>query len=138
MRSKADVNFYNQKASEDGAVEHSRGNTTGEGGGEDEALTIDLSRLLADVEKIVICMTIYEADVRRRNFGMVSSAYVRCMSAGSSKKITKFDLSEDAGVETAVVFGEVYRYSGEWKFKAIGSGFKGGFGALARSFGAAV
>ena len=138
VRSDADVVFYNQKASADGSVKHSGDNITGEGCGDDEALTIDLSCVPTDVERIVICVTIHEADVRMQNFGMVSSAYVRCVNANSSTEIANFDLTEDGSVETAMIFGEVYRYSGEWKFKAIGSGFKGGFGALARNFGAAV
>ena len=92
----------------------------------------------ADVEKIAITVTIHDADARRQNFGQVSSAFIRCVNADTNVEIARFDLSEDASVETAMIFGEVYRHNGEWKFKAIGQGFKGGLAALAQHFGVNV
>lgn len=135
VRNDADFIFYNQKKSTDGSVEHTGDNLTGSGDGDDEQIIVDLSKVPADIEKIAVCVTIHEADSRRQNFGMVSSAYVRCMNADGNAEVAKYDLSEDASVETAMIFGEIYRNSGDWKFKAIGQGFQGGLGPLARNFG---
>jgi tellurium resistance protein TerD len=135
VRNDADFIFYNQKASVEGSVQHSGDNRTGEGEGDDESISVDLSLVPADIEKISICVTIHAAEERRQNFGMVSSAYIRCVDAGSNAEIAKYDLSEDASVETAMIFGEIYRNGGDWKFKAIGQGFQGGLGPLAKNFG---
>lgn len=135
VRNDADFIFYNQKKSADGSVEHTGDNLTGSGDGDDEQIIVDLSKVPTDIEKIAVCVTIHEAESRRQNFGMVSSAYVRCMNADGNAEVAKYDLSEDASVETAMIFGEIYRNSGDWKFKAIGQGFQGGLGPLARNFG---
>lgn len=138
VRSDADFIFYNQAKSVEGSVQHSGDNRTGAGDGDDESIIVDLSMVPADVERIAICVTIHAAEERRQNFGMVSSAYVRCIDAGSNVEVAKYDLSEDASVETAMIFGEIYRNNGDWKFKAIGQGFQGGLGPLAKNFGVSV
>ena len=138
VRSDADFIFYNQPKSDNGAVAHQGDNRTGEGEGDDEVIEVDLATVPADVEKIAITVTIHDADTRKQNFGQVSSAFIRCVNADSNVEIARFDLSEDASVETAMIFGEIYRHNGEWKFKAIGQGFKGGLGALAQHFGVNV
>ena len=138
VRSDADFIFYNQPKSDNGAVAHQGDNRTGEGEGDDEVIEVDLATVPADVEKIAITVTIHDADARKQNFGQVSSAFIRCVNADSNVEIARFDLSEDASVETAMIFGEIYRHNGEWKFKAIGQGFKGGLGALAQHFGVNV
>lgn len=138
VRSDADFVFYNQAKSVDGSVEHTGDNLTGSGDGDDEQIIVDLSSVPADVEKIAICVTIHDAEARRQNFGMVSSAYVRCVNASGNAEVAKYDLSEDASTETAMIFGELYRHSGDWKFKAIGQGFNGGLGPLAKNFGVNV
>lgn len=138
VRSDADFIFYNQSKSTDGSVQHQGDNRTGEGEGDDESIVIELDKVPADVEKISVCVTIHEADARRQNFGMVSSAYVRCVNADNNTEVARYDLSEDASVETAMIFGEIYRHNGEWKFKAIGQGFNGGLGPLAKNFGVNV
>lgn len=138
VRSDADFVFYNQSKSDNGAVEHTGDNRTGAGDGDDEAIIINLPAVPTDVEKIAITVTIHDADARRQNFGQVSSAFIRCVNADTNVEIARFDLSEDASVETAMIFGEVYRHNGEWKFKAIGQGFKGGLAALAQHFGVNV
>ena len=138
VRSDADFIFYNQPKSVEGAVQHSGDNRTGAGDGDDESIIVDLSLVPADVEKIAVCVTIDAAEERRQNFGMVSSAYIRCIDAGSNAEVAKYDLSEDASVETAMIFGEIYRNNGDWKFKAIGQGFQGGLGPLAKNFGVSV
>ncbi|MDR2688549.1 MAG: TerD family protein [Azoarcus sp.] len=138
VRSDADFIFYNQPKSADGSIQHGGDNRTGEGEGDDESVVIELDKVPADIEKISVCVTIHDAEARKQNFGMVSSAYVRCVNADSNVEVARFDLSEDASVETAMIFGEIYRHSGEWKFKAIGQGFAGGLGPLARNFGVNV
>ena len=138
VRSDADFVFYNQAKSSDGSVVHSGDNRTGEGEGDDEAITVELDKVPADVDKIAVCVTIHDAEAKRQNFGMVSSAYVRCVDASSNVEVVRYDLSEDASVETAMIFGEIYRHNGEWKFKAMGQGFKGGLGPMAKNFGVNV
>ncbi len=135
VRSDADFIFYNQAQSADGSVKHTGDNRTGEGEGDDESIIVDLSKVPSDVTKIAICVTIHEGEARRQNFGQVSNAYVRCVDEGPNKEVARFDLSEDYSVETAMIFGEIYRHSGEWKFKAVGQGFAGGLGPLAKNFG---
>ena len=138
VRSDADFIFYNQPKSDNGAVAHQGDNRTGAGEGDDEVIEVNLSAVPADVDKIAITVTIHDADARKQNFGQVSSAFIRCVNPNGNVEIARFDLSEDASVETAMIFGEIYRHNGEWKFKAIGQGFKGGLGALAQHFGVNV
>ncbi|MES2320539.1 MAG: TerD family protein [Pseudomonadota bacterium] len=138
VRSDADFVFYNNLKSTDGSVVHSGDNTTGAGEGDDETVTIDLTKVPADVEKIVLAVTIHDAEARKQNFGMVSKAFVRCVNATGNSEIARYDLSEDSSTEAAMVFGEVYRAGADWKFKAVGQGFKGGLGPLAKSYGVNV
>lgn len=138
VRSDADFIFYNQMKSDNGAVAHQGDNRTGAGDGDDEVIVVELSQIPADVDKVAITVTIHDAEARKQNFGQVSSAFIRCVNADTNVEIARFDLSEDASVETAMIFGEVYRHNGEWKFRAIGQGFKGGLSALAQHFGVNV
>lgn len=138
VRSDADFIFYNNKSGADGAVTHQGDNTTGEGDGDDEAVIVNLDKLPADVAKLGFAVTIHEADGRKQNFGMVTNAFMRVVNEDGGTEIARYDLSEDASTETAMIFGELYRHGGEWKFKAIGQGFAGGLGPLARSFGVNV
>ena len=135
VRGDADFIFYNQAKSTDGSVEHTGDNRTGAGDGDDESIIVDLSKVPAEIHKIAVCVTIHDATARKQNFGMVNSAYVRCVNAADNVEVAKYDLSEDASVETAMIFGEIYRNGSDWKFKAIGQGFQGGLGPLAKSFG---
>lgn len=133
--SDANFIFYGQKTSPCGSVEHQGDNRTGEGAGDDEQVKIDLSKVPADVKKLVFAVTIHEAEQRKQNFGMVSNAYIRMSNNESQVELARFDLSEDASVETAMIFGELYLNNGEWKFKAVGQGFAGGLPALATAHG---
>lgn len=135
VRSDSDFVFYNNKAGADGAVTHQGDNTTGEGDGDDEVVVVNLDKLPADVAKMNFCVTIHDADARKQSFGMVTNAYIRVVNATGGAEIARYDLSEDASTETAMIFGELYRHGGEWKFKAIGQGFAGGLAPLAKSFG---
>ncbi|WP_448663666.1 TerD family protein [Sphingomonas sp. CJ20] len=138
VRSDADFVFYNNKNGGNGSVVHQGDNTTGEGSGDDEVVAVSLDKLPDDVQKLSFAVTIHEADGRRQNFGMVSNAYIRVVNADGGTEIARYDLSEDASTETAMIFGDLYRHNGEWKFKAIGQGFAGGLGPLAQSFGVNV
>ena len=138
VRADNDFIFYNNLKSSDGSVTHSGDNRTGAGDGDDETVTIDLTKVPADVERIAICVTIHDGDARKQNFGMVQKAYIRTVNASGNAEIARYDLSEDGSTESAMVFGEVYRNGTDWKFKAVGQGFKGGLGPLAASFGVGV
>lgn len=138
VRSDADFIFYNQLKSVDGAVEHTGDNLTGEGEGDDESVLVDLTKVSPDIFKLAFSVTIHDAQVRSQNFGQVQAAFIRVVNADTGNEIVRYDLSEDASVETAMVFGEVYRNAGEWKFRAVGQGFAGGLGPLARNFGVTI
>ncbi|MDO8330717.1 MAG: TerD family protein [Fluviicoccus sp.] len=134
----ADFIFFNNKASACGSVTHTGDNTTGEGDGDDEQLVVDLSKIPADVDKVTFCVTIHQADQRRQNFGQVSNAFIRIVNNGNNQEVARYDLSEDGSTEAAMIFGELYRNGADWKFRAVGQGFKGGLGPLAASFGVNV
>lgn len=137
VRSDADFIFYNNKTSADGSVVYGGDNRTGEGDGDDEKVTIDLTKVPADVKKIAITVTIDDWEARKQNFGMVDGAYARCINSVSNEEVARFDLSEDSAGETAMIFVEIYRgnEAGEWKVKAIGQGYDGGLARLAGDFG---
>ena len=138
VRTDKDFIFYNEKIGANGAVEHMGDNRTGEGDGDDESVKINLEGIPADVKKMVFAVTIHDADARSQNFGQVSNAYMRVLNQEGGTEIAKFDLSEDASTETAMIFGEIYKNGDDWKFKAIGAGFAGGLGALAQAHGVAI
>ena len=135
VRGDLDFIFYNNLKSSDGSVVHGGDNLTGGGDGDDEKVTIDLAAVPADIAKISFCVTIHEAEQRKQNFGQVAQAFIRCVNADGNAELARYDLSEDGSTETAMIFGELYRNGAEWKFRAIGQGYKGGLGPLARSFG---
>lgn len=135
VRSDADFIFYNQLRSADGSVEHQGDNRTGAGEGDDEVIKIDLSKVPPDVQRIAVCVTIHEAEARRQNFGMVSNAFARILSVEGNREVARYDLAEDASTETAMIFAELYRNGAEWKFRAVGQGYKGGLGPLAQNYG---
>ncbi len=135
VRSDADFIFYNNLKSTDGSVEHTGDNKTGEGEGDDEVVNVNLAGVPEDVDKMAFCVTIHDAETRKQSFGQVQGAFIRVANKDSGTELARYDLSEDASTETAMIFGEVYRSSGEWKFRAVGQGFVGGLGPLARNFG---
>ena len=130
-----DFVFYGNMTHPSGAVIHGGDNRTGAGDGDDEQIQVDLSLVPVNIERIAITVTIYDADVRRQNFGMVSNAFVRIVDDATGSEIIRYDLEEDFSIETAVVVGEIYRHNGEWKFNAVGSGFQGGLAALCANYG---
>ena len=135
VTSDGDFVFYNNLKHSSGSVEHLGDNLTGAGEGDDEQIKIDLSKVPETIQKISFTVTIHEADTRKQNFGQVENAFIRVVNAANNEELIRYDLGEDFSVETAVVVGELYRHSGEWKFQAIGSGFGGGLAALGKNFG---
>ena len=138
VRRDEDFIFYGNLVSRCGSVEHAGDNLTGGSQGDDEVIRLDLERIPAHVRKVAVTVSIYEADRRRQNFGMVSNAFIRVVNQEGDVEIARFDLSEDMSAETAMIFGEIYRRDGEWKFRAVGQGYAGGLGEMARRFGVDV
>jgi tellurium resistance protein TerD len=138
VRSDADFIFYNQMNSTCSSVTHTGDNRTGEGDGDDEQVKVDLTKVPADVQRVAITVTIHDADQRRHSFGQVGNAFIRIVNEESGAEVVRYDLSEDYSVETAMIFGEVYRHNGEWKFKAVGQGYSGGLQAMCHQFGITI
>jgi tellurium resistance protein TerD len=130
--------FFNNLASPDGSVEHTGDNLTGEGEGDDETINVDLSRVPSGVTKIVFPVSIYDAEARQQSFGQVVNAFIRIVDRSNDTELARYDLTEDASTETAMIFGELYRYGGEWKFRAIGQGYASGLAGIARDYGVNV
>ncbi|MCW2572169.1 MAG: Tellurium resistance protein [Frankiales bacterium] len=127
--------FFNNLKSPDGTVQHTGDNLTGEGEGDDEALKVDLAGMGADVDRVVFPVSIYDATNRQQNFGQVRNAFIRIANQDGGAELARYDLSEDASTETAMVFGELYRSGAEWKFRAVGQGYASGLEGIARDFG---
>ena len=138
VRRDNDFIFYNNLRADDGSVEHTGDNRTGEGDGDDEALVIDLACVPADVQRVAVAATIHDAEGRRQNFGMVQNAFMRVVNTANDREIARYDLAEDYSVETALIFGEIYRHNSDWKFRAVGQGYQGGLAPLARNYGVDV
>lgn len=130
--------FYNNPMSPDGSVECGPDNQDGTGDGDDEFIEVNLAAVPSNVASIVFPVSIHEADTRGQSFGQVRNAYIRVVDKSNERELARYDLSEDASTETAMVFGELYRREGEWKFRAIGQGYASGLGGIARDFGVNV
>ena len=133
-----DFVFYGNLKHPSGCAEHMGDNLTGAGDGDDEQIRINLSAVPENISKIAFTVTIYEAETRRQNFGQVSTAFIRIYNELTGEEILRYDLGEDFSIETAIVFGELYKNNGEWKFNAIGCGYQGGLAALCASYGVEV
>ena len=133
-----DFVFFGNLTHPSGSVKHMGDNLTGAGEGDDEQIKIDLSAVPADITKIAFTVTIYEAEARRQNFGQVNNAFIRIYNETNGEELLRYDLGEDFSIETAAVFGELYKNGSEWKFNAIGSGYQGGLAALCANFGVDV
>ncbi|MGW0246423.1 TerD family protein [Nocardia goodfellowii] len=127
--------FFNNLKSPEGAIEHAGDNRTGEGEGDDEVINVDLASAPATIESIVFPVSIYDAETRQQSFGQVRNAYIRVLDRANGTELARYDLSEDASTETAMVFGELYRNGAEWKFRAVGQGYTSGLTGIARDFG---
>jgi tellurium resistance protein TerD len=138
VRNQSDFVFYNNLTGDNGSVQHLGDNRTGEGEGDDEQIKVALSQVSPDVQRIAFVASIDQADARGQNFGQVSDAFIRVFDADdptNTEKGARFDLGEDAATESALVFGELYRNNGEWKFRAVGQGYSTGLAGVIRDFG---
>ena len=136
--SSSDFVFYGNLSHPSGSVVHQGDNLTGVGDGDDEQIRIDLSKVPDNTTKIALSVTIYEPEQRKQNFGQVNNAFIRIYNEENGEEMLRYDLGEDFSIETAAVFGELYKNGSEWKFNAIGSGFQGGLAALCANFGVDV
>jgi tellurium resistance protein TerD len=130
--------FFNNLATPDGAVQHTGDNLTGEGEGDDEQVKVNLSGLPAEIDKIVFPVSIYDAAAAGQSFGQVRNAFIRVVNQADNSELARYDLSEDASTETAMVFGELYRSGAEWKFRAVGQGYTTGLAGIAQDYGVSV
>lgn len=130
--------FFNNLKSPEGAVEHLGDNLTGAGEGDDEQIKVHLTQVPPDIDKIVFPVSIYDAGARQQSFGQVRNAFIRIVNESGGSEIARYDLSEDASTETAMVFGEVYRAGSDWKFRAVGQGYASGLRGIAQDFGVNV
>nr|WP_194737700.1 TerD family protein [Actinomadura sp. RB99] len=127
--------FFNNLRTPDGGVEHTGDNTTGAGEGDDEQINVNFGALPAEAERVAFAVSIYDADSRGQNFGQVRNAYIRVLNQGDRSEMARYDLTEDASMETAMVFGELYRNGADWKFRAVGQGYASGLAGIAMDFG---
>jgi len=130
--------FFNNLTSPDGTVEHTGDNLTGEGEGDDEQIKVNLTALTDTVDKVVFPVSIYDAHTRQQSFGQVVNAFIRIVNQADGAELARYDLSEDASTETAMIFGELYRHGGEWKFRAVGQGYASGLAGIAKDYGVNV
>ncbi|MGW6913539.1 TerD family protein [Kitasatospora sp. NPDC054939] len=130
--------FFNNTSTPDSTVVHTGDNRTGEGAGDDEAISVNLASLPAEAARITFPVSIYDAVARSQNFGQVRNAYIRVVNANGGTEIARYDLSEDAATETAMIFGELYRNGAEWKFRAVGQGYASGLAGIAQDFGVQI
>lgn len=135
VRSEKDLIYYNQMTSPCGSVSHTGDNRTGAGEGDDEQVKVDLSRVPADVQRLVVTVTIHDAQARGQSFGQVANAFMRVVNEDTGSEVVRYDLTEDYSTETAMIFGEIYRHGAEWKLRAVGQGYAGGLKALCDQFG---
>ncbi|ANE32637.1 TerZ/TerD family protein [Campylobacter hyointestinalis subsp. hyointestinalis LMG 9260] len=130
-----DFIFYNNLSSSDGSVVHTGDNRTGEGDGDDESIKVDLSKISSSIKEIAIVVTIHEAAQRKQNFGMVRNAFIRLVNDETNTEIVRYDLEEDYSTETGLLFGRLYFKDNEWKFSAVGTGYKEGLEGFCKQFG---
>lgn len=134
-RSEKDFIFYNEKKSACGAIHYMGDNRTGAGDGDDEAIHVFLNKVPEEIHKLIVCVSIHDAEKKKQNFGQVLNASIRLVNKDTDEEVTRYDLSEESSMDTAMIFGEIYRYNSKWKFKAIGRGFRGGLAEFVRIHG---
>lgn len=134
-RSEKDFIFYNEKKSACGAIHQLGDNRTGAGEGDDEAIHVFLNKVPTEIHNLIVCVSIHDAEKKKQNFGQVLNAFIRLVNKDTQQEVARYDLSEEAATETVMIFGEIYRYEGEWKFRAIGQGFKDGLAEVVRLHG---
>ena len=135
LRDKADIVYFGNLSHKSGTIQHMGDNLTGAGDGDDEQIKVELSKVPGNITKIAFTVTIYKPEERRQNFGQINNAFIRIYNEETGEEMLRYDLGEDFSIETAAVFGELYKNGSEWKFNAIGSGYQGGLAALCANYG---
>jgi tellurium resistance protein TerD len=130
--------FFNNLTTPDGSIQHTGDNLTGGGDGDAEQIKVELAAVPTAVDRVVFPVSIYDADRRGQAFGQVRNAFIRVVDQADGRELTRYDLSEDASTETAMIFGELYRSGGDWKFRAVGQGYASGLAGIAKDFGVNV
>ena len=135
LSGKGDVVYFGNLKHSSGAIRHTGDNLTGEGDGDDEQILVDLTAVPQDYDKLVFVVNIYDCESRKQDFGMIANAFIRICDERTGEEFCRYNLSESYAGMTAMIFGEIYRYNGEWKFNAIGQGTKDkGLNELARRY----
>ena len=135
LTDKGDIVYFGNLRHRSGAVQHMGDNLTGAGAGDDEQIVIELDRVPAEYDRIVMVVNIYQAMARKQHFGMIRNAFIRIVDARNNQELCRYNLSDNYNDMTAMIFGEVYRHNGEWKFNAIGQATKDpGLGELSRRY----
>lgn len=132
---KSDIIYFGNLGHKSGAIQHMGDNLTGAGEGDDEQILVDLSRIPAEYDRIVMVVNIYQAVQRKQHFGMIQNAFIRLVDQRNNAEMCKYNLTDDYSGMTALIFGEIYRHNGEWKFNAIGQATTDpGLGELANRY----
>jgi stress response protein SCP2 len=122
LQNNNDVIYFGNLKSKDGSVTHSGDNLTGDGDGDDEQVSIELSKVPTQVEKLVFIVNIYDATKRKQHFGMIRNAFIRVVNPSNNQELIKYNLTDDYSGKTSLIVGEIYRHGNEWKFAAVGTG----------------
>lgn len=132
---KSDIVYFGNLGHKTGAIQHMGDNLTGAGEGDDEQIFVDLGKIPAEYDRIVIVVNIYQAVQRKQHFGMIKNAFIRLIDQRNNGEMCKYNLTDDYSGMTAMIFGEIYRHNGEWKFSAVGQGTTDpGLGELANRY----
>ena len=132
---KSDIIYFGNLGHKSGALQHMGDNLTGAGEGDDEQILVDLSKIPAEYDRIVMVVNIYQAVQRKQHFGMIQNAFIRLIDQRNNAEMCKYNLTDDYSGMTALIFGEIYRHNGEWKFNAIGQATTDpGLGELANRY----
>ena len=135
LSGKGDVVYFGNLKHSSGAIVHTGDNLTGDGEGDDEQILVDLTAVPQDYDKLVFVVNIYDCESRKQDFGMIANAFIRICDERTGEEFCRYNLSESYAGMTAMIFGEIYRHNGEWKFNAIGQGTTDtGLSALARRY----
>lgn len=119
-----DVVYYGNLMHRSGAIKHCGDNLTGDGDGDDEQIQIVLDKIPEKIKKLSIIINIYEAYSRNQNFGKVKNCFVHVSDLDTGKELVHYNVDGNFDGKTGIFVADLYRYNGEWKFKAIGEGVK--------------
>ena len=135
LRDKKDIVYFGNLRHPSGTVQHMGDNLTGAGEGDDEQILVDLAQVPSEYDRIVVVVNIYQAVQRKQHFGLIQNAFIRLVDGRNNTEMCRYNLTDDYSGMTAMIFGEVYRHNGEWKFNAIGQGTTDpGIGELANRY----